>query len=170
MVVMVSILKRVLGWVLLVVAIFMVFAGLAAVPLISDVWEHRRVCGENYESIEAALTPSDLLEAAPAGAVPDEERDRDCTDTDDHHATISRFYHFSRQNGSREDIDSFYRDLALRNGWKLSPGEGPTGEVRCVAKESEGAEINFEVSFGSEPEDTSSEDTSYIVRASTWPC
>lgn len=38
-------------------------------------------------------------------------------------------------------------------------------EPRCVVKEAEDAEGNLEVWF-----DPESEDTSYIVSASTWPC
>ncbi|MFF5249152.1 hypothetical protein ACFY3V_33155 [Streptosporangium sp. NPDC000095] len=158
--------KRVLGWLLMAVAVFLVMAGLAAAPLIFGIGEHRRACGRYYDSIEAALAPFDILDAAPAGVTSDGERDRDCTDTDDHHATISRFYRTSGQHGSRENIESFYRDLALRNGWKLSSGGDPAAEPRCVVKEEPmGAEVSLEVWF-----DPESKDTSYIVSASTWPC
>ncbi|MER6175306.1 hypothetical protein [Streptosporangium sp. NPDC001681] len=151
--------KRVLGCSLMVVASFLVVAGLAAVPLISEIWEHRRVCGEHYDSIETALASLDAL-----NAVPDGEPYRSCTDTDDHHATIHRFYRLLEKHGSPKNIESLYRDFALRNGWKLLPAEGSADEPRCMVKEVEGAEVSLEVEFNPELEGI------YGVIASTWPC
>ncbi|MEU7458085.1 hypothetical protein [Streptosporangium roseum] len=151
--------KRVLGCLLMVVVSFLVVAGLAAAPLISEIWEHRRVCGEYYDNIEAALASFDVLDAAPVG-----EPDRSCTDTDDHHATISRSYRLPGQHGSPKDIGSLYRDLALRNGWKLLHPGGSTDEPGCMVKEVEGAEVSIEVWSHPDSEDT------YEVSATTWPC
>ncbi|MFF5210301.1 hypothetical protein [Streptosporangium sp. NPDC000396] len=155
--------KRALGCSLMVVASFLAVAGLVAAPLIGGSGEHRRVCGENYDRIEAALASFDALNAIPAG-----KPDRSCTDTDDHHATISRSYYLPEQHGSPKDVGSLYRDLALRNGWKLLPTEGSTegsaGEPRCMVKEVEGVEVNLEVWSASKSKDT------YEVSASTWPC
>ncbi|MEU8380241.1 hypothetical protein [Streptosporangium sp. NPDC048865] len=157
--------RRVLRGLLTVAACLTVVAGIAALPLISEIWEHRRVCAANYDSIEAALTPFDLLDAAPAGATSDGERGHECGDTDDHHATVSRHHRPPERYGSREDIESFYRDLALRNGWRLPSDEESAGGSGCVVKEAGNAGINFEVRFAPD-----SEDGSYIVSASTWPC
>ncbi|MCA2188660.1 hypothetical protein [Nonomuraea cavernae] len=156
--------KRVLGCSLVAVAGLLVVAGLAAGPLISELWEHRRVCSKNYDSVEAALASFDVLDAAPTGAAPTGERDRGCTDTDDHHATISRSYRLPGQHGSPKDVESFYQDLALRNDWTLLPTEGSADEPRCMVKEVEGAEVSLNLWFDPESEDT------FEVSASTWPC
>lgn len=154
--------KRVLGWLLMVGGGLLVLVGIAAIPLLAEVVGHARICGANDDSVEAALTPIDILDAAPAGAVPVGERDHSCTDPDDHHASISRAYRLPGQNGSRGQTESFYRDLALRNGWKLLSVEDAGGGPRCVVREADGAEVVLDVSFTS--------DTSYEVSASTWPC
>ncbi|MFC4006698.1 hypothetical protein ACFOY2_05665 [Nonomuraea purpurea] len=157
--------KRVFGWVFIVVASLLALAGLAATPLLSEAWEHGRICEENFDSIETALTSFNVLDAAPADATPNGERDRSCTDTDDHHASISRSYRPAGQHGSREHVESFYRDLALHNGWELlSVGHSADGPT-CMVKEVDGTEVHLEVWF-----DPESEDTSYMVSASTWPC
>lgn len=161
---MVLIMKRVLRWLLMVAVAFLVVAGIAAAPLISEIWEHRRICDELYDRVEAALTPLDVLDAAPTGAVPVGERDHECGDTDDHYPTISRSYRPPEQHSSSKAIESFYRDLAQRNGWKITPAEHSTKELGCIVKEVEGTEITLDVWFSPEPKGT------YIVSASTWPC
>ncbi len=156
---MVSIMKRVLGCSLMVVASSLVVAGLAAAPLISDISEHRRICGEHYDSVKAALASFDVPDATPAG-----ERDLGCSDTDDHHATIGRSYRHLGRHGSPKDIESFYRDLARRNGWELLPAGGSADEPRCMVKEIKSAEVSLGVWFDPESADT------LEVTASTWPC
>ncbi|GAA2205563.1 hypothetical protein GCM10009850_010210 [Nonomuraea monospora] len=153
--------KRVFSWVLVAVASLLALAGIAVVPLLSESWEHETVCEKNFDRIETALASFDVLATAPAGTTPDGERDRSCTDTDDHHASISRSYRPAGEHSSRKDIESFYRDLALRNGWKPLSADEPT----CMAREVDGAEVGLEVWF-----DPESKDTSYAVIASTWPC
>ncbi|MEU6791893.1 hypothetical protein ABZ907_09365 [Nonomuraea wenchangensis] len=153
--------KRVFRWGLTVAASLLVVAGLAVMPLLSESREHERICEENFDRIETALASFDVLDAAPAGAAPDGDPDRSCTDTDDHHATISRSYRSTGRHGSREHVESFYRELALRHGWRLLP----VGDSACVAREVDGAEVSLEVSS-----DLRSEDASYVVSASTWPC
>ncbi|MEU6710063.1 hypothetical protein ABZ897_01175 [Nonomuraea sp. NPDC046802] len=157
--------KRVFGWVLRVVASLFALAGLAAMPLLSESWEHWRICEENFDGIETALASFDVLDAAPVDAIPNGERDHSCTDTDDHHASISRSYRPTGQHSSREHVESFYRDLALRNGWEpLSVGHSADGPT-CVVKEVDDAEVRLEVWF-----DPESENTAYIVSVTTWPC
>lgn len=160
---MVLIMKRMLSCSLMVVASSLVVAGLAA-PLISGGWEHRRACDENYDRVESALTSFDVPDATPAGVALDGERDRECPDTDDHHATVGRSYRLSGQHSSPKDIESFYRDLALRNGWKLLPTEGSADKRRCMVKEVKDAEVSLEVRFDPDSDDT------FEVSASTWPC
>ncbi|WP_219470352.1 hypothetical protein [Nonomuraea rhizosphaerae] len=140
-------------------AVLPAVAGAVAAPLLLEIKEHRSICGAQYDSVEAALTSFDVLDAAPAGAVAAGGRDRDCGDTDDHHATISRSYRTPRQDGSPGGIESFYRNLALRNGWRLLPAQG-----ECVVKDVENTQVNLVVWVDPQRRDT------YEVSASTWPC
>ncbi|WP_141703534.1 hypothetical protein [Planobispora rosea] len=152
--------KRVLGCLLMVVAGAVVLGTIPALVIFGEAWEHRSVCNAQYETIEAAMKSVNLLDATPPGAVPDQELYRSCTDPDDHHATISRYYSLTGQHRSPEDIQSFYRDLALLNGWELVSAGDPDDEPSCILK----GTLNFEVSFPSELKDT------YSVSVSTWPC
>ncbi|WP_189244177.1 hypothetical protein [Planobispora rosea] len=151
--------KKALGCLLVVVAGVVVWGTIPVLVIFGDAWEHRSVCDAQYEAVEAALKPVNLLDAAPPGAIPGQELYRSCDDPDDHHAMISRFYSLSGQSRSPEDIQSFYRDLALFNGWEFTSAGDPGDEPSCILK----GNINFEVSFDSESD-------SYIVSASTWPC
>ncbi|MEV4174251.1 hypothetical protein [Nonomuraea sp. NPDC049709] len=153
--------KRVVRWILIVGLGLTVLIGIASIPLLSDVWEHRRVCEANFDSVESALVLFDILDTAPAGTAPEGERDRSCTDPDDHHASISRSYRLLGQTVSRQVVEGFYRDLALSKGWKSHSFQGPS----CMVMEVEGTEIGLDVWF-----DPESDDSSYTVSASTWPC
>ncbi|MGP4104965.1 hypothetical protein [Nonomuraea sp. KM90] len=153
--------KKVVRWILVVGVGLLVLIGVALLPLLSDVWEHRRICEANYESVETALVSFNILDTAPAGIEPEGERDRSCTDTDDHHATISRSYRLSGQADSQRVVEDFYRGLALGKGWKPYS----IAESTCMVMEVDGTEISLDVWF-----DPESDGTSYTVSASTWPC
>ncbi|MGR6918961.1 hypothetical protein ACU635_32340 [[Actinomadura] parvosata] len=142
-------------------AVVLVLGGAAASPFLAESVEHERVCGSLFGSVDAALESFDVLGAAPAGAVAQGGRERSCTDTDDHHASVGRSYRLASGQGSPGQVESFYHDLAVRHGWRPIPGGGDDG---CVVKEAGGAEVSLNVRFDPEAAGV------YAVSASTWPC
>ncbi|MFI6814726.1 hypothetical protein ACIBG7_20100 [Nonomuraea sp. NPDC050328] len=149
-------LSSILRWVLAAVGCVAFALGFATLALLSPWgWNHRGVCETNFESVEAALAPFDLLRAAPPGAIPLGSPGRSC---DDHHAAVSRTY--LPPNGSRAGVEAFYQCLAARHGWQPHPHD-----PECMVKEVDGTEVEFDVWF--DPEST---ENTYTVTASTWPC
>ncbi|WP_431894676.1 hypothetical protein [Nonomuraea sp. bgisy101] len=153
--------KKARAAVLMVVVAFLAVIGIVASPVLTFVTEGR--CGEEYDRIDEALVPFDILDARPPGAVPHGERGSGC-DTDDYFASVDRSYRPARQQTSQEDVVSYYRAIALRHGWQVVSGEGSPDGEECVVKGVEGSQVQMSVWF---PPDAGGD---YSVSVSTWPC
>lgn len=128
-----------------------VAVAVVAIPVVPWMWDDWRRCGATYDRIEEALTPVDLLELRPPGAIARGERESHC-DTDDHFASVGQSYHPGPLRGK---LESYYRDAALRHGWQRV-----ADEAYCFEK----AGINLSLSF---PPEAGGE---YIVSVSSSSC
>ncbi|MBB5078263.1 hypothetical protein [Nonomuraea endophytica] len=130
--------------------IFMIVIAVAVVAISVVPWmlEDWRRCGEAYDRIEAALTPVDLVESRPPGAVAHGELVSTC-DADDYFASVEQSY---RPGSSREAVEPHYREAALRHGWRRIGGEGS-----CFEK----AGVTFSLFMAADE---------YVVSASTVSC
>ncbi|MFE0150648.1 hypothetical protein ACFWY5_26105 [Nonomuraea sp. NPDC059007] len=130
--------------------VFMAVAALAVVAIAVVPWglEDWRRCGEAYDRIEGALTPVDLLALRPPGALARGERESGC-DTDDYFASVEQSY---RPGSSRAEVEPYYREVALRHGWRWV-----AGEASCFEK----GGVTFSLLM---------EGDEYVVGASTVSC
>ncbi|WP_440072017.1 hypothetical protein [Streptosporangium sp. OZ121] len=83
-----------------------------------------------------------ILDVRPASATPYGGRDSSCEE-DDRITTVWQTY---RSSGPRADVLPFYRDIALKNGWRPSPEDDGEG-VYCFTKSVEGRNVELSVGF-----------------------
>ncbi|MEV7012301.1 hypothetical protein [Streptosporangium sp. NPDC051022] len=99
-------------------------------------------CRADEDRLAAALATLGVLDAHPANATPQEERNSSC-DSDDRITSVWQNYRFS---GPRADVLSFYRDIAIMDGWVLSPDDDGEGGI-CFTKSFGETEADLSVDF-----------------------
>ncbi|MFJ2034242.1 hypothetical protein [Streptosporangium sp. NPDC087985] len=99
-------------------------------------------CTADDDRLAASLATLSILDAHPASATPQEGRGSSC-DSDDRITTVGQTY---RPSGSRADVLSFYRDIAIKDGWTPSPEDDGEG-VGCFTKSVDGRGVELSVWF-----------------------
>ncbi|MEU0486605.1 hypothetical protein ABZ260_46505 [Streptosporangium sp. NPDC006013] len=96
-------------------------------------------CDADDDRLVASLG---ILDVRPASATPQGGRGSSC-EKDDRITTVRQTY---RPSGPRADVLPFYRDIALKNGWRPSPEDDGEG-VYCFTRSVEGRKVELFVQF-----------------------
>ncbi|MFF5207010.1 hypothetical protein [Streptosporangium sp. NPDC000396] len=99
-------------------------------------------CTADDDRLADSLATLSVLDAHPASATLEEGRGSSC-DSDDRITTVWQTY---RLSGPRADALSFYRDVAIKEGWAPSPDDDGEG-VSCFTKSFGGRDIDLSVEF-----------------------
>ncbi|MER5426598.1 hypothetical protein [Streptosporangium roseum] len=102
-------------------------------------------CTADDDRLAASLSTLGILDAHPAGATPQKGRSSSC-ESDDRITTVGQTY---RPSGPRADVLSFYRDVAIKDGWAPPPGDDGEG-VSCFTKSVGGRGAELSVRFPDE--------------------
>ncbi|MEU7986652.1 hypothetical protein AB0B56_17450 [Streptosporangium canum] len=100
-------------------------------------------CTADDDRLAASLSTLGILDAHPAGATPQKGRGSSC-DSDDRITTVGQTY---RPSGPRADVLSFYRDVAIKDGWVPPPGDDGEEGVSCFTKSVGGRGVELSVWF-----------------------
>lgn len=99
-------------------------------------------CTADDDRLAASLSILSILDAHPANATPQKGRSSSC-DSDDRITSVGQTY---RPSGPRADVLSFYRDVAIKDGW--APPLDDDGEgVSCFTKSVGGRGVELSVWF-----------------------
>lgn len=106
-----------------------------------------------------------ILDARPVEAKPDGKRLGGCND-DDRLAYAEQSYRIS---ASRADVPSFYRETAIRDGWKQAPvPEQEDGVTQvCLTKVIDSRNVYLSVWYSDRPEEKDNDD--YFLQVSSGP-
>ncbi|WP_433222472.1 hypothetical protein [Microtetraspora malaysiensis] len=148
-------------WVIAVLAAACIgWVVLFAAPMAFLVLTHR--CTADDDRLAVSLATLSILDAHPAGATPQEERSSSC-EGDDRITTVMQDY---RLSAPRADVLSFYREVAIKDGWTPYPDDDGKG-VRCFAKSIGGRKVDLYLSFSGEMREEY--DEGYEVSVSSSP-
>ncbi|MFF3440596.1 nucleotide kinase domain-containing protein [Streptosporangium sp. NPDC002721] len=122
-------------------------------------------CTDDDKRLASALTVLGILDARPAEATPDGKRLGGCDD-DDRLAYAEQSYRIS---ASRVDVPSFYREAAIRDGWKQAPvPEQEEGVTQiCLTKVINSRNVYLSVRYSGRPEEKDGGE--YFLQASSGP-
>ncbi|WP_433419816.1 hypothetical protein ACQP1V_06410 [Microtetraspora malaysiensis] len=112
-------------------------------PLALLALTHR--CTADDDRLAVSLATLSILDAHPTGATPQEGRSSYC-ENDDRITTVMQDYRFS---APRADVRSFYREIAIKDGWTPYPDDDDEG-VGCFAKSVGGRKVDLYLSFSGE--------------------
>lgn len=113
-------------------------------------------CTDDDKRIASALVVLSILDARPVDAKPYGKRSGGCDD-DDRLAYAEQSY---RLSGSRADVSSFYREAAIKDGWKPAPKQEEWEEVPqvCLTKVINSRNVYLLVWYSDRPEEKDSDD------------
>ncbi|MEU4323638.1 hypothetical protein [Nonomuraea dietziae] len=122
-------------------------------------------CSDDDKRLASALVALSILDARPADAQPYGKRGGGCDD-DDRLAYAEQSY---RLSVSRADVPSFYREAAIKDGWKPAPmAKRQEWAARvCLAKVIDNRSVYLSVWYSDGPEDEDS--TDYFLQVSSSP-
>ncbi|MFI6452491.1 hypothetical protein ACIBF6_13115 [Streptosporangium amethystogenes] len=122
-------------------------------------------CTDDDKRLASALVALSILDARPVDAKPYGKRDGGCDD-DDRLAYAEQSY---RVSASRADVPSFYREAAIKDGWKSVPVPEQEESVTqvCLTKVINGRNVYLAVWSSDRPEDKNSDD--YFLQVSSGP-
>ncbi|MEU0487564.1 hypothetical protein ABZ260_51550, partial [Streptosporangium sp. NPDC006013] len=105
------------------------------------------------------------LNARPVEAKPDGKRLGGCND-DDRLAYAEQSY---RLSASRADVPSFYREAAIKDGWKPAPvpKQEESATQVCLTKVINSRNVYLSVGYSDRPEEKDSDD--YFLQVSSGP-
>ncbi|WP_433352971.1 hypothetical protein ACQP25_06820 [Microtetraspora malaysiensis] len=99
-------------------------------------------CTADDDRLAASLATLSILDAHPVGATPQEGRSSHC-ENDDRITTVQQAYLLS---APRADVLSFYREVAIKDGWTPPPNDDGEGLI-CFAKSVGGREVELSLGF-----------------------
>lgn len=112
-------------------------------------------CGSGEDRLAQSLAAHGIFDERPSDAQPQGERKAVC-DVDDRIVDVEQVY---RLPGAGHDVFDFYREVAVRDGWKPSTEEENAGGF-CFTKAIDGKDVDLSVSVD-EP------DTFYVGMSSS---
>ncbi|MCC5580260.1 hypothetical protein IMZ11_32030 [Microtetraspora sp. AC03309] len=126
-----------------IAVLVVVCMGLGAV-LVAPIalWVLTYGCTADDDRLAASLATLSILDARPVNATPLEGRSSSC-ENDDRITTVWQTY---RLSGPRADVWSFYRDIAIKDGWMPPPEDDGEGVV-CFTKSIDGRDVELSVRF-----------------------
>ncbi|MEU8207427.1 hypothetical protein [Streptosporangium sp. NPDC049046] len=122
-------------------------------------------CADDDKRLASALVVLSILDARPAEAKPDGKRLGGCND-DDRLAYAEQSYRIS---ASRADVPSFYREAAIKDGWRQTPVPESEEDVTqvCFTKVINSRNVYLSVGYSGRPEEKDSDD--YLLQVNSGP-
>ncbi|MER6174398.1 hypothetical protein [Streptosporangium sp. NPDC001681] len=122
-------------------------------------------CTDDDKRLASALVVLSILDARPVEAKPDGKRLGGCND-DDRLAYAEQSY---RLSVSRADVPSFYREAAIKDGWKSAPvpEQEESATQVCLTKVINSRNVYLSVGYSDRPEEKDSDD--YFLQVSSGP-
>jgi hypothetical protein len=118
-------------------------------------------CNADDDRLGTSLATLGIFNARPANATPQGERSSSC-ENDDRITTVGQTY---RPSGPRADVLSFYRDIAIKDGW-VPPSEDDGEDVDCFIKSIDGRDVELSVGFVSATGEKYGDDYEVLVSSS----
>ncbi|MEU3166292.1 hypothetical protein [Streptosporangium sp. NPDC006930] len=122
-------------------------------------------CTDDDKRLASALVVLSILDARPVEAKPGGKRMGGCND-DDRLAYAEQSYRIS---ASRVDVPSFYREAAIKDGWKQAPVPEPEEGVAqvCLTKVIDSRNVYLSVGYSGRPDEKDSDD--YLLQVGSGP-